>query len=354
VLNQAVEATGQRVPEENTAVSVLVGRPLALVRTELYFETDGLPAFDQEKSWIAPPQEGQLSVTEILSRTLVANEPPSPDRYMVTGNVEGVRCPIRLGDSRSGRDGLIGFFKGEPGSRPFHASRGLVFEKNIRAGNLNSGQDLELDGRDRLKLTLLMDPQARVCATSGVLPRVFFELPATELAASRHVRELFFQTAPVLGTPEMPRIPKPSDDYGQWSWAHRPGVTLWKDDPELVSATDRADPAIGWPTLTEGWLKLKIEPVRIGALWMKTPVQVPKKNTTVTIAWSVQGADSVELYRLRGAGRNLREEFVKKWEAPLHQKEWQETIAGQTTFELRASDKAGYKDAKQIMIQVED
>jgi hypothetical protein len=347
LLNQAVESTGQRVPEENPAVSVLIGRPLALVRAELRFEADGLPALDQEKSWIAPSESSQPSVGTILDPSLPV---PWPNRFMVTGNVEDVRCPIRLGDHRSPSDGLVGFFIGEPGSSPFYASRGFVFSKDTeKLGKLTSLQNLLLDGRQSLKVTLLMDPQARVHATSGVLPRVFFQLPAAELAAARQVREVFFQTAPVLGTPASPHVPKPSDDYGQWSWAYRPDVTAWKDNPDLDSTSDRADFSMGWPTLTEGWLKLRIEPVRVRALWMSVPAQRPGKGETVTLAWSVQGADSVKLLQLSGAGK-----VEKEWPIPAHKKEWPVTIERETTFELRASDEAGYEDKKEITIQVKE
>ncbi len=345
LLNQAVESTGQRAPEENPAVSVLIGRPLALVRAEIRFETDGLPALDQEKSWIAPPVSRQ-DVNKILNPSLPTDAPPWPDGSMVTGNVEGVRCPIRLGDRRSPSDGLVGFFIGEPGSSPFYASRGFVFSKDTE--KLSSLQNLLLDGRQSLKVTLLMDPQARVHATSGVLPRVFFQLPAAELAAARQVREVFFQTAPVLGTPATPQVPKLSDDYGQWSWAYRPDVTAWKDNPDLDSTSDRADFSMGWPTLTEGWLKLKIEPVRVRGFWMSVPAEKPGKGDTVTLAWSVQGADSIQLFRLKPDGTVAK----KEGDFPAHKKDWPVTIEQETTFELRASDEAGYEDKKEITIQV--
>jgi len=345
LLNQAVESTGQRVPEENPAVSVLIGRPLALVRAELRFEADGLPALDQEKSWIAPPASPE-DVDKVLNPSLPV---PWPNRFMVTGNVEDVSCPIRLGDRRSASDGLVGFFIGDSGSSPFYASRGFVFSKDTeKLGKLTSLQNLLLDGRQSLKVTLLMDPQARVHATSGVLPRVFFQLPAAELAAARQVREVFFETAPVLGTPASPHVPKPSDDYGQWSWAYRPDVTAWKDNPDLDSTLDRADFSMGWPTLTEGWLKLKIEPVRVRALWMSVPAEKPAKGGTVTLAWSVQGADSVQLVRLKPDGTVAKIEG----DFPVHQKAWPVTIEGETTFELRALDEAGYEDKKEITIQV--
>jgi len=277
---------------------------------------------------------------------------------MRTGNVEQVRWPVRLGDRRSPDDGLVGFFRGEPVSdslrpaqpaRPFYASWGFDFG-NVAYPNLRPDQDLEMACGDRLQVTLLMDPSARVHVTSGVLPRLSLELPAAQLIGAKQVREVFFQTAPVLGTPTTPQVPKPSDDYGQWSWAYRPDVTGWAEDPNMVAAADLAGPTNNWPTLTEGWLKLKIEPVLIRSLWMKAPVQKPSKYSNVTIAWSLHGADAVELFRMRGDGR---EQSLREWHEPPLGSEWTCQVDADTTFEVRASNRAGYGDSKQITIQIE-
>ena len=192
---------------------------------------------------------------------------------MRTANAERVVCPVRLGDANDPADGLAGFFvDDELAGSPFYAGWGLDFG-NGKYEMLKPEQDLKLDVANPLRFTLLMDPQESVHVTSGVLPRVSFSLPAAEAMGARQAREVFFQAAPVLGTTPTPQIPKPSDDYGQWSWACRPPVTgarqtplsqrPWSEDPELVDASDRANIEAGVPTITEGWLKLKIAPVRV-------------------------------------------------------------------------------------------
>ena len=165
---------------------------------------------------------------------------------------------------------------------------------------------------------------------------------------------MFFQTAPVLGTPTTPHVPKPSDDYGQWSWAYRPNVTGWAEDPNMVSAAELAGPSVAWPTLTEGWLKLKIEPVLIRSLWMKAPAQKPQKGTNVTLAWALDdSADSVALFRLRPDGTE-EPKPVSKWIAPALVEECTTFVKEDTTFRIRASNKAGYEDYKDIGIQTEE
>jgi len=360
LINDAVEATEQRVPEDNPLISVLIGRPLALVRAELRLEMDGLPALDEKQSWTGDPKSGEPSLDEVLQTSLSTATRPRPNRFMKTNDVETVRWPVRLGDRRSTNDGLVGFFKGAPpskrdgsnlGSHPFYALWGFDFGNQAKTYvGLQPDQDLELDCDKTLQVTLLMDPQARVHVTSGFLPKMSLELSAAQLKGSKQVREVFFQTAPVLGTPTTPHVPKPSDDYGQWSWAYRPNVTGWAEDPNMVSAAELAGPAVGWPTLTEGWLKLKIEPVLIRSLWMKSPAQKPRKNTTtnVVLAWSLHGADSVEVFRLDPDGTEKSE---KKWSQLPELPEWTSAVTADTTFRLRASNKAGYEDYKDIEIQ---
>jgi hypothetical protein len=276
LINDAVEATEQRVPEDNPLISVLIGRPLALVRAELRLAADGLPALDQKLSWTAKDEAGSPSLDEILETSLGTGTEPAPNRFMKTGGVDKMHWPVRLGDRRSANDGLVGFFIGGPpaqrdaaslASHPFYSSWGFDFGNvtypGLRKQDVGADEKpnpgLELNCDKGLQVTLLMDPQARVHATSGVLPKAVLELPNPQLKGLKQVREVFLQAAPVLGTAATPHVPKPSDDYGQWSWAYRPNVTGWAEDPNMVSAAELAGPSVGWPTLTEGWLKLKIE-----------------------------------------------------------------------------------------------
>jgi len=360
LINTAAQATEERVPEDNPLISVLLGRPLALVRAELRLEMDGLPALDQKLSWREDPTSGApSSLKQILADGLATGTSPTPNRFMITGGVEKVLCPVRLGDRRSANDGLVGFFKGQPpqqqdgnvyslNDHPFYSSWGFDFGSQPYAG-LRDSQDLELSCDRTLQVTLLMDPQARVHVTSGVLPRGFLELSPEQLKGAKQIREVFFQAAPVLGTPSTPHVPKPSDDYGQWSWVYRPDVTGWAEDPEMVSAAELAGPAVGWPTLTEGWLKLKTEPVLIRSLWMKAPVKKPRKGDLVTLAWSLHKVVSVELLQLHPDGT---EKHLKTWSDPPGD-EWPLKVDADTTFRIRARNQAGYEDYKDIEIRTE-
>jgi len=356
LIDHAVSDTELRVPENSSPVSALAGRPLALVRAELRLETAGLHALDQKKSWIAEAPNQQAALRGLLNQALKESPPPELSQFMRTKGVERVLCPVRLGDGSDPADGLVGFFVDEDLSTgPFYASWGLNFGGSFT--KLKGLQDLSLDAVNPLRVTLLMDPQARVHATSGVVPRVSFALPAAEAAGARQVREIFFQAAPVLGTTATPEVPKPSDDYGQWSWACRPPVTgskltpyserPWHEDPELVAASDRANLEAGSITITEGWLKLKIAPVRINDLWVKEGTARPKANDKITLVWTQQGADWVQLSSF-GSKQPLM-----TWEKSPLATEFPVTVNQDTTYELVVRDQAGYEDRRQITIQIE-
>jgi hypothetical protein len=235
---------------------------------------------------------------------------------------------------------------------PFYSSWGFDFG-NVTYPGLRPAQDLELDCETQLEVTLLMDPQARVHVTSGFLPKTALELSTAQLQGAKRVREVFFQAAPVLGTPTTPYVPKPSDDYGQWSWAYRPNVTGWAEDPTMVSAAELAGPAIGWPTLTEGWLKLRIEPVLIRSFWQKAPAQKPQKGTNVTLAWSLHAADTVAVFRLRPDG-TAETNPEKKWNTSPLVEECTTLVNESTTFRLWVSNRTGDEEYRDIAIEIEE
>jgi len=347
LLDRALTATERRVPEDDPGVSVLIGRPLALVRAEVRLESLGLPALDQKLSWTARATDSAIS--QLLAANGLAQFPQDGlNTLLQTSGAENVRWPVRLGDRRGANDGLIGFFAGDPSeaSRPFYASWGFGGTRYEKV--LEYEQNLTVDCRHPLQVTLLMDPQARVHATSGVLPKGFLALLHSESTGAKGAREVFFQTAPVLGPPATPQIPKPSDDYGEWSWAYRPDVTRWAEHGDLVSASDRGGFSDTYPTISEGWLKLKIDPVQVLGFWVRDGSLPPGHPT---LAWSVRGAESLQLFR-KTAGSSARVLEMEWSQKPLPREfTLQKSVDAGTTFILAAADDAGYRDEKEIIIK---
>jgi hypothetical protein len=223
-----------RVPADDPAMAVLLGRPLALVHASLgleiqespgYWTTDGEWKFESEK-------------------------------------LEKLRLPVLLGGTNLPSDGLVGYMV-DNDEAAFFASEGatrrLVGKKKIK---YRQGLSVACADEVPVSLTLLMDSSAAVHATTGILPRHQVSLPAEAVQLASLIEEFYVGVAPVLGarpreTEAEPMMPQPSDAFGQWSWATRPDLgstpPTWHD---IRPADDRAHFNDGL-ALTEGWLRLR-------------------------------------------------------------------------------------------------
>ena len=330
LLSESIQATDHRVPEEDPGISVLVGRPLALVRARLRLESPGLPAH-------SPELKGPVL-------------PNAIEKAIVTRGFEKVAWPVRVGDHRARNDGVVGVFRcsssGTP-EGPFYPTWGGDEDKPTVFGT----QDFSLNCEAPVRLIILMDPQARAHAAIGALPRVHLELPADVFSGAKRVRDVFFQTAPVLGESDTPSMPRPSDDYGEWSWAWRPDVTTgWKEDPALIEATDRGGFSGIWPAIAEGWLKLRIASVKVVSFWVREGNQVPPK-TNIHLAWSLQNAETLALESSEDGKHFVS---VKRWtEQPLP-RELGVQVGRAITYRLIATaDDDGPPSSKEIKIEIE-
>lgn len=240
IVNAGVVAGDARMPEDNPAASLLLGRPFALVRLAVGLELDGLP----------------------MSRPALPTRRDEGDNPLDAHGAERVAWPLRLGDRRLRTDGLLGVFFPGPDLESSRASFQPAWDPRARVYDPPAGfaaQDLTLDCAEPTRVTLLMDPQARVHATTGALPRTYFALPDTLGAGARRVSEIFFQIAPIIGHGPAPAMPRPSDDYGEWSWVYRPDVTGMRNTGNPAEAATRAG-AVDQPvTVSEGWLTLELE-----------------------------------------------------------------------------------------------
>lgn len=338
VIDEVTASADRRVPEEDAAVSVLVGHPLALVRASVRFETAGLPAHRPE---LRPS----------------AAEGSSLDDLLETHDFQKVRWPLRLGDFQARDDGLVGLFRCATASGgalgtggPFYPAWGRDGVEAVRAGaRVFAAQDFEIDCVRPLEVTMLIDPQVRVHATTGALPRAYLELPHEDVTGAKRAREVFFQTAPVLGLSSTPQMPKPSDDYGEWSWAYRPDVTHWKLDPAIVEATDRAAFSNAWPAIAEGWLKLAIAPVKVLSFWVPEGVEEVAAGAHIHLAWSLQGAESLKLEQVGAGGRAVT---LAEWDARPFPREYGVTVEGETTYRLTAFAEDAQPSVKELTVTV--
>jgi hypothetical protein len=263
-----VQADSGAAAEQDPRLSLLVGKPLALARASLRIE---------------------LASTAVRQADAAIQSAPGQDASRGFTRVE---FPVRLGGLAGAAGGLAGYLL-DAGDETFYPRYGI--DGAEYPGSLEHNQPLWLNAESAVGLTLLLDPAAPVYARCGLLPRHAFYLPAAVAAGVSSIRDVFFQSAPLVGPAGTMSVPRPSDDYGSWSWAVRPRVTYWQESAEIADPGDRAAFAKNPVELQEGWLKLAMNPVNISALWVKEGALTVEPGTRVTLGWTVEGADALML-----------------------------------------------------------
>ena len=238
--------------------SVLVGRPIAVLRMTVGLEVDGDPA-DSGLVLDAPSQAAlQTAVDQLTSQpfTVRIGEPTRTDDsvlgYFVDDDYSQFTpvSPEVLGAARaSGRlQGQLGILGStNPGTPPPEAAiiHQYVDDDETPLG-LHPGQVVTL--------TVLMAPGGAAHATSGVVPRVSRALARDWIATSLKLLSPTFRVGPVLTDPATVRLPKATGLPAQQVFTRRSDPTTWHDDPIAVVTTDALLP--GTPAVTlEGWLR---------------------------------------------------------------------------------------------------
>ena len=317
---EAAQADVDQTVEHDPRLSILVGRPLALVRARLGIELDGAPYRDA-----AAPVEPST----------VAGQDP-------TREIAAVRFPMRLGGTSGAAGGLAGFMLQD--SDTYYPRFGLT---GTDYAGVQYGKDIDVDARAPVDVTLLMDPHAAVHARSGILPRHSITLPEDVAAGLTAIQDVFFQSAPILGPPGAPCLPNPSDDYGTWSWAARPQVTNWLEFPEIRDPGDTGGFGTRPQQLQEGWLKLKMNPVSMQAFWVKEGAVTVAPGTTITLGWMVEGADTLVL-QAQGSDAPIAT-FTADENHHLPD-QYRYTVERTVTITATATDKQGNRSVKSLAL----
>ncbi|MDQ3982847.1 MAG: hypothetical protein M3271_09245, partial [Actinomycetota bacterium] len=210
-------------------LSVLVGRPLALVHVRLRLSLDGPPI--RATGWDA------------------TIDPPEPV-------LPSYGFSVRLGDQATRDDGLIGYFLGGPArggtsedvdysrfnsvvAPASKASQSYVVPiGSATAGGTANYFQLQFSPSSYADLLLLVDPRAGVHVTTGILPVRRFQLPAAFVQPALETVEVAFRIGPAL-TSERPTpvqagqtppfsssiaYPLPAEQNGTWSWWQTDGA----------------------------------------------------------------------------------------------------------------------------------
>jgi hypothetical protein len=244
-------------PPPNTP-SVLLGRPLALIRTRLQLDLDGPAQLDPAWQNLREPEQ-----------------PPYP----------GYRWPVRLGERNELADGLVGYFHGQHRSTDYSLLHTVLDAVELPSGEahgyfapIGNGAALTLPARvpgsdpqdERAAfLTLLADPRGTVHATTDLLPTAEVRLPTRLVEPPLAALPVSFRLGPLPVTLHRPdpqdarggevpgiTLPRPSDRHGAWTWVQAEEGTAWTE-----AATDPADDQARHPhpvpSLRTGRLQLR-------------------------------------------------------------------------------------------------
>lgn len=257
-LMRAILASDKYISPENFAqdgsLAVLVGRPLAIVRSVLGMESAG---------GLLPLNQADTTATDPWPSDINAQRRAYTDRMPYSSaNLANVQFPVRMGDLSNMDDGLIGYLIEQTGSNPygdgnFYAPAASATGNNGVVAPAADTLELTLNANVQM-LTLLIDPRAGVHATTGVLPVEELSIPPDQYKEAMNALQMTFVTLPVLQQRQQLTVPLPDQNGYQWSWV-MPGN---QQELPLVPNAGNSNTAWGYSpqTLLEGWLELSPDP----------------------------------------------------------------------------------------------
>jgi hypothetical protein len=234
--------------DQDAALAVLIGRPLALTRAVLEAQTPGglLPLNPADTGPQAP-----------FPRDVRAQRYRYADRQATSSaSLATVRIPVRVGDVANLDDGTVGYFVARttgdvasPFYSPYAPSGGADGVLQPRPEPIN----LTLNSAPTV-LVLLVDPRAGVHATTGVLPVEQLSIPPDQYELALRSLAVTFPTHPVLHGQSELVIPVPRIGGYDWSWVPPAGPVL----PLRSNAADgSASTGYSPQAVDEGWLQLR-------------------------------------------------------------------------------------------------
>ncbi|NJK31025.1 MAG: DUF3892 domain-containing protein [Deltaproteobacteria bacterium] len=239
-------------------LSVLIGRPLALVRTRLQLCLQGPP----------------VRASDWPNTTLDFTDIPSPEFV-------DFQLGVRLGDQATRHDGVIGYYTGTDYSafNSVVAPDASAQQSYVRQiGPIGTTQapnflSLSFAADDQQYVSVLVDPRASIHAITGLLPIKQIDVPAGLIEGALARMEVGFAMGPILtnikatptqaGTvPTLPTaitLPTPVEQAGTWSWYERDVGGQGSTGYYLIRATPTAALETLPMTLREGVLQLSID-----------------------------------------------------------------------------------------------
>ena len=235
-LNNALNNIDPENFAQNQSLALLVGRPIAVVRTSVNLELQGLPAINQD--WHIFRQEMQQM---------------RPLEERDTDDLIDVKVPIRIGEYRQLNDGVIGYWKEQKNSASetdyeyenniFYAQQSDVNESDkietqfidpdtnpeVEEGAINIIQSISSPPQT---LTMLVDPRGVFHATSGILPSKVINIPSEHYTEALANIKVTFLTSPILTARTNQgslNLPLPTSPDYDWVWLEKKGRENWSE-----------------------------------------------------------------------------------------------------------------------------
>jgi hypothetical protein len=253
-------------PVQEGNLSIMLGRPLAVVRAEVGLKASGMPVYNQ--SW---PDTGEYYNHE---GSYTPTDPP----YV------SVPFPVRVGDSVAQNNGVLGYFANDEYDK-FYSVYGShnqteVFKQllankggarvdangllkaaaqsvSLTSGYVVEDHLLQIAQSDApVKLTVIMDSIGDMPVISGSLPTRELTLPHGPVSRALKNFTATFRAGPLLLDPNKIKMPVPAEVRGNWGWMARKDITSWNPNVEVENYTPVATLENDIPTLTEGWMTL--------------------------------------------------------------------------------------------------
>ena len=282
---------------EHNALPVLMGRPLALAQVHLTAELKGLPAVDQSYE----------TLTKMINEQPKRENAPA-DSLRTWHNFTAIELPLRLGDIVTERDGLVCTFSrddkkftahqlevdaegnhdrddaddlwlslstrhakleyyeikkgdtlraiskefynnGAKYTKIFEANREVIKDPDL----IFPGQKIRIPDANGVTVPLLLDPRAKIHATTGFLPVQSLAIPPEFYNHVLQRMALTFLVNPLLSVDTPLTLPLPAETTHTWAW-YDPKHG-W--DAALAPSDDRAHLDTVRQQIREGWLRMR-------------------------------------------------------------------------------------------------
>lgn len=254
-LMHTIEASDQFINpalrNASVSLSVLIGRPLALVRAKLGLSSLG---------GVLPVSQAYTSSDAALAQAVTNGWTDFATRQAHTSaNLAAVTFPVRMGNLASIDDGLVAFLPESEAKQPYSVIYSSFAQASGTHGVVRPEVNtVQLNLNDlAMPLTMLIDPRAPVHATTGILPVATRSVPPDQFAAAMDQLAVTFATHPVLKTSQGLVLPLPEEGRFDWSWV------MYNQPPQPLApggGTDVATYGYSAQTLQDGWLKLSPTP----------------------------------------------------------------------------------------------